>query len=177
MCPCDCCKQRLVHWISAQEIRRVVDAFDPLPLIVETTHVVGPSCLPWGQVSLGIKPLQWVMIRDYSELVAFKVTSKGFETFDDSKHFSVLCVIVAFCFVERVGREGTRVSNTIVIFLYQDSSRCISTCITDELEGFVQLWVFQHRCFNNRCLEVFKGLLRLHIPLSWHLILGHLSEW
>ena len=53
---------------------------------------------------------------------AVKIVSKGFESADNGKEFTVVDVIVSFCLRERLGKVGTRVPIAVGVSLKENPS-------------------------------------------------------
>ena len=66
---------------------------------------------------------------------ALKEVAPGFESFEDSKEFLVMDVVVAFGFCHRLGAIGDRVPETIRVFLGDHATGSIAGCVNFNTSG------------------------------------------
>jgi len=94
---------------------------------VELGKVLGPPCLPPGQYLGSRKILKILMIRNNIDGIGqtFQIVPPNLESFEDSKQFLVMCVVVQLCCSESARVKGNWVNFIIFINNGEDCSESI----------------------------------------------------
>ena len=113
-------------WVAGEDVRSGEEAtWDMDDLEVKVCEVEQPSCLSTVKILCLTEVRQVLVICEnlYRERGPVEIVSPGLQGTDDGEEFSVVDVVVAFCWDERLGEVGTGVPVAIGVSLEEDSTR------------------------------------------------------
>jgi len=94
---------------------------------VELGEILRPPCLPLGQYLGSRKILKIFMICNNVDRIGriFQIVLPNLKSFEDSKQFLVMCVVVQLCYSEGARVKGNWMNFTIFINNREDCSKSI----------------------------------------------------
>jgi len=94
---------------------------------IELGEVLGPPCLPLDQYLGSRKILKILMIYNNIDGIGwtFQIVSPNLESFEDSKQFLIICVVVQLCCSKSVRVKGNWMNFIIFVNNGEDCSESI----------------------------------------------------
>ena len=119
------------------------------------------------------------MVCDHCDQVfsSSEVMSPFLQGLDDSEEFSIIDVIFSFCRRESGRMIGTRMENSVRIFLHKYSSRGCEGGVCHDKERFGHVRHFDHWGGEECLFEFYECIVLFLPPLEGYSFLSQVMEW